>query len=218
MCEDLRGSSVAGKAPCLPKEPALRPPSPFLSRLARTNFCMPELALGRMVKKETFLYPSMEVFSKETKRLGEVFLGYCCSHTVKSSSLPCYKTPLIEHRPAICCFNFFVPSVSLSLAIFVNISSSSRLDCPRDATEKGHRLIIFTGRRNVYLGQDNRELLPFYAVTDEFFNQKGGRERGKKGRGKDREVEGEREGERGRKGERGEGEKERGVGWGQWRA
>jgi hypothetical protein len=48
---------------------------------------MPELALARMIKKETLLYLSTEVFNKKTKRLGEIFLDYGCSHTVKSSSL-----------------------------------------------------------------------------------------------------------------------------------
>lgn len=59
----------------------------FAVYLTRTSFCMPELALARMIKKETLLYLSTEVFNKETKRLGEIFLDYGCSHTVKSSSL-----------------------------------------------------------------------------------------------------------------------------------
>lgn len=88
VCGDLGILCGRQVTPCLPVEPTLRPPSPSLSCLARTSFCMPELALARMIKKETLLYPSTEVFSKETKRLGEVFLHCGCSHTVKSSSLP----------------------------------------------------------------------------------------------------------------------------------
>lgn len=40
------------------------------------EICMPELTIPNMSKKETFLHPSVEVFSKETKRLGQVLLDH----------------------------------------------------------------------------------------------------------------------------------------------